>query len=330
MNIITKSAFIFLIILSLLLGSCAPSYNLTPDLTSTPKVTATSVPTNTSTPTETPNPLANALEGTTKLGENGKWIKEVYFPDTNTMVEFEYKKIVDQNGKTMFEGWTKNLILGNGAPIIDFGHNELGYTHLGDVKLICSFSYDNCNILPVFHHIDGTLEDNNKGVGLSAVTYGMLCKRIHNALCKGHEMYDYLIEHKGVLDLDFFINDSENIMHWKMSSSVGATAILTNWDDLAGEQEFYFSGVNVRTKLLGINDQGELIGLLAIENPVVPPGDFFTFTWTEIVLLQSSMIIQQPNIMDIKELSILDRMAWFDWNFPSTQGDFWLVQVPDN
>ena len=328
MNIITKPIFIFLIILSLLSGSCSPKYNLTPDLTPTPKVIATSVPTNTSTPTETPNPLANAPEGTTKLGENGKWIKEVYFPDTNKTVEFEYKKIVGQNGKTMFEDWTKDIILGEGAPIVDFGHNNLGYSRLGNVKLLCSASLEICGNLPVFRHIDLTTEDNKES-NLSSYTYPMLYNRTHNGVYPvGHQMYDYLLEKNGVVDLDFFIDNSEDIKHWKMSSSTGAVGIFINWDDLAGAKEFGFGGgILVRTKLLGLNNKGELIGFLASNKPV-PPSDIIA--WTRIVFLQSSMVIQQPNIMDVKELSILDHMAWDVFNHPSLQGDYWIVQVPDN
>lgn len=44
----------------------------------TASITATTAPTNIPIPTETPDPLAGAPEGTTKIGDDGQWIKEVY------------------------------------------------------------------------------------------------------------------------------------------------------------------------------------------------------------------------------------------------------------
>jgi hypothetical protein len=290
------------------------------------------VPTNTSNPTETPNPLAGAPEGTTKIGSDGQWIKNVYFSETNKTVEFEYTKIVSQNGKVMFEGWTNQLIIGDGVPLVEYPLDYLGYHRLGNMQLVCSDGLEGCSGMPKFEHFKLLPEDADLPSTLTAITDPMIYKRLHDGVNPvDAESYYYYLQNKGQLDIPFYLTTPDNILHWKMSPDIGSISILTNWDDLDGAQKYSLGGgIIVRTKILGVSEKGKLVGLMAMNIPV-PSSDIGA--WTRIAFLQSSMVIQQPNINDIpsdtSKLTILDKIVTRATR-EDPHGHTWITEIPDN
>lgn len=330
-----KTKFIISILSILLIVACAPQQKAITSqvsVTFTLAPTKTVVPTNTSVPTETPDPLAGAPEGTTKIGNDGQWIKDVYFPKTNKTVEFEYTKIVSQDSKVMFEGWTNQLITSDGVPLAEYPLDYLGFHRLGNVYLACSDGLDGCGSMPKFEHVKLLLEDADLNSTLTAITDPMIYKRLHDGVNPvDAESYYYYLQNKGQLDIPFYLTTPDNILHWKMSPDIGSISILTNWDDLDGAQEYSLGGrIIVRTKILGVSEKGELVGLMATNIPV-PSSDIGA--WTRIAFLQSSMVIQQPNINDIpsdtSKLTILDKIVTRATR-EDPHGHTWITEIPEN
>jgi len=245
--------------------------------TTVPESTKTSVP-----PTATEAPLINIPKETATI-ENGMvytWVEEK-----------------DSEGNLLFEGNVAQKTIGLGIPIADFvDGNEYGLQDFGFIQLsVTEKSLGNEN-MPRFSHTAQSPEHIND-VTITGISPGSLYKRITGKRAGGAEYGEFLNKvGKGEISLDFYILDPDQKSYWFVSPTNGANIYVTDWESMEGSYENTDASqgnkIHFRSKILGVNAQGELIAQISILEPL----DTLTpFQYNELLFMQVAGIFDHAD-----------------------------------
>jgi hypothetical protein len=320
---------IFLI--PLFLASCAKA-EIPPTPTSPPNPTSSPIhsPTFTTTPTE--DPLAGAPEGTTGKNSNGEWTRTVEIEGKK--LEQVYTVIKNKNSEVMYAEWVRVKTPGDGVPIWESSDPKYNGPAIGYVQLVCSDTYDGCTNVPKFAHIPLTSEDGTL-LTLEKTTGAMLYSRTHNGQSPiGQDIGGFTNSFTNGLDINFYIGDPENIYTWHLApkQNTSVVEILTTWDDPIFEGgtdiqiDSYFT---FRSKILGVDEQGRLVGVVAL-NKFPPAGA--EYIWSHVIFLLSSMVLQHEDVKALtkaRDISVLGDIV-FESEHESSKGNPWIIVEPDN
>lgn len=300
-----------LLFVSIVLNACT-------SVTPAPAETALIVPTSahkesptpemTATPSLTPTP-EGPKEGDTRMKEGvGEQVYQVYR---------------DREGNILYEGWVRVKTPGDGIPIQDYTPGAL-QNQMGIIHLVCSDKFAGCGAVPKFSHVD-KISENEKG-DVSGRVAAIIIDRLNIS-----KIYDYLLSHPNGFDFSFFLSDPEHKFTWTMRPGPDSSVveILTDWDDpiLKDVPEIgidsYFS---VRSKILGVDKDGRLIGVVALNN--FPPAGA-EYIWNAVIFLHSSMVLQQEDLSNVEDLSVLGDIMR-KTQIESVEGNPWVIMEPDN
>lgn len=318
-----------LFLVGLLLSSCAKAdVPSTPTLT--PNPTATSIPSPTLTATATEDPLAGAPEGATGKNSNSEWTRTVEI--NGIKVEQIYALIKDKNGEVMYADWVRVKTTGDGIPILDHTKSDrYGYKQLGIIELLCSDKFTGCIDVPAFTHI-GLIPENSNDSNVTSRSKVLIYQRLnHGNTPTGEDMFNFLNNHRTGIDINFFLTDPDHMLTWTMKPGPAPSAveILTDWNDplLEGADEYKFGSRVFRTKILGIDADGRLIGIAATENPLQLED---TYAWARLLFINPAMVLQQEDLSQkLKASSVLNDMV-LAADQKSFQGNPWIILEPDN
>lgn len=142
----------------------------------------------------------------------------------------------------------------------------------------------------------------------------------------GTEMWQFdLVLQKGVV-IDYFIGDSSNSESITLDPDFRTMVLVTDWGSLAGASEFSTPYGLVRAETLGVDNNGILLGKIAMENPV----DTFTKEqWWLVTLLHASNLIdtQDQTYLSFNE-TLNSWLAFADNKSPETD-EYWIMLVPN-
>ncbi len=299
-----------IILIALFLSACGAN-------TQFPTPTVTTSPTPEASPTATASPTPEGpREGQTRFKEG--------------VGEQVYQVIRDKEGNIMYAEWVRVKTPGDGIPLFDFTSSEYyGYAQLGNIQFVCSDRFDGCNEVPKLTHID-KLPENLNDNDLSARLKVILYQRFHNGVePKSGEAAQFLSDHPNGIDINFFITDSDHKQTWHLSPGPerSVVEILTDWDDpiLEGAEDLQFGSRVFRHKIIGVDEQGRLIGIVATKNPIILED---TDAWARLVFLHSSLVLQQEDVTNIKDHTVLTEMK-IAASRESLQGNPWIIVEPD-
>ncbi len=299
---------------------------------STPTPQPTEAPTTTPTPpaseTATPTPKAedpNMPEGATGKDAKGNYIKTVTDENGKT-TEYAWTSLKDAKGEVLFEGWTI-LKTPGGIPLIDWPPNDhpaYKKDDIGIVNLYVAATVPGNENLPSFFHTRKKDLAQFADSDLTARMRVALFNRTHNGKNpNATEMGDFDLQMQTGIPIDFYIDNPENVLIWNINPDHGTNVFLTDWDSLEGAPEFFLRGVLCRSKILGVDKDGNLIGVIAAN---VPLDTLIESQWWRIILFHAASVIDHPDqtIQEGNE-TLESWIAFADNKTPDT----WIVQVPN-
>lgn len=285
--------------------------------------TQTAVPSPTAAPTETPNPLVNAPPGTTRA-ENGKYYMDKVI-EGNEVVVFEYTKILGQSGETLYEGWTMQKTVGEGIPLIDWTNTLEGYERdIGFVNLFVSPEAMGSFDVPSFSHTNKTVANANDSDLTSRVIVSIFNRTNAGRNPNNSESWQQDLKlQKGEVPISFTTTDTAIAETWNISPDNGASVFLVSWDSLEGSEEFFLHGVSCRSKVLGVDKDGNLVGVIAVN------AELNTLTedqWWRVILFHAASVIDHADQSQQGGNETLESwIAFADNKFPNT----WIVQTSE-
>lgn len=271
-------------------------------------------------PTETPDP--NMPPDATGFDEQtGNYIKKVTENGkTNTFIWTE--KTDALTGEIVFSEWTREITDKEGIPIFDSPFDS--ETNFGIIHVhISDISSKGVNF--ILKHTNRTSENIGDSDLPSKAVVSFYNRMYGGVNPNGQQSKDFRDAMRaGFINIPFFIGDPNQSHEWNIS---GTHVFITDWDSLEGVSEFTDPyGTTFRSKILGIDKDGNLMGVIATNVPLNTLNDE---EWAIITLSHAAGVADDENQTEQFFSSTLASWLAFADN-KNKDSKTWIEQVPDN